>query len=476
MVDLKMDGIRNWKFDVTGTGILQLIDTDFWIDYNAAVQGTGQAELSLTLTNVWQHSDFDLAKGLARRSFIEDRLKELKWDFVGKKGTLTIDESTPQQKVLNDITLIDVVTEVGDFNELIEYSLNFAFPLASSSGFGGVEIARKLSFLKWPHNFFVKTEKIGTSPWGLIQTAILTADDAIAPDGTLTADKIDDQSGAFFSTALLNQNIVDDSELYEIGVHIKRVASPGQFSGIRAKLEGGTAVETFYTIDHDTGALLLRTGKVAAQEAKITRRNKDWWRVSLRLQNNGTGNDEAEVELFPAVASTFVASWLQTITGFQHYWGAHCSRTLAARGSPVPYISADATPTDTAALTQNAENYVVERSRRDRTVFKDVFRAAPIRVRSEAGLDTVRITGIKQLTVAAQSTLLQRQEAEGIVKNWIDKVGLDGILRIDFQDTAEQALVAHLVSSSPGTLGLQLRVQRGIHRIVWSQHSRRSKV
>jgi hypothetical protein len=74
---------------------------------------------------------------------MEERLQEIKWNFVGKTGTLTIDADTDQEKVFTDITLDEVSVPLEEFNDSMEYELSFSFPLSSG---GGTEIARTLEF------------------------------------------------------------------------------------------------------------------------------------------------------------------------------------------------------------------------------------------------------------------------------------------------------------------------------------------
>ncbi|KKN73354.1 hypothetical protein LCGC14_0401670 [marine sediment metagenome] len=455
MVDLKMDGIRRWKF-TSSAGVIELINTDFWIDYDSTVQGTGTAELSLTLTNIWQHSDLDLLQGLARRKFVEDRLKELHWDHVGKKGTLIIDEGTPQEVTIDGVTLLDVVTEMGDLNDLMEYSLVFSFPLTSSSGTGGVEIARELSFLAWGHNFAQKSEKLNLSPWNNQNSGGLTPDDIIAPDGALTADKLTDSDGGNFfrvqQTVPLGSTKPD---LYEFTLFVPVLSSQTLWQGFIAEVAGGgTPVDTAYTIDQVNGALVLRAGSVAAQFTRVDRFNADWWRIGIRLQNNASGNDDAVIRLQPTVNTDGTGTWVASVTGDNHTWGFQVSRVHANKTSLIPYVPTDAAAIGTTPLAPSLENYVIAREREDRAVFKDVFRASPIRVAGSPGRVRLNVVGIKQLTTQTEATLLQRQEAEGIIEAWNDLVGKDGLLRIDNGVTGEEQIAAHLSGVSIGDLRL----------------------
>ena len=52
-----------------------------------------------------------------------------------------------------------------------------------------------------------------------------------------------------------------------------------------------------------------------------------------------------------------------------------------------------------------AENFLVEYAREDRTTFKDVFRAAPIRVADGPSIKTIRITAIRQAVTGLTDVL-----------------------------------------------------------------------
>ncbi len=445
-----MDGIRNFKFTVPGAPatVLQLIDTDFWIDYDAAVQGTGQAELSLTLNSVWQHSDFTSAQGRPRRRFMEDRLKELNWDFVGKKGTLIIDEGEAEERTFVDITLVAVETDRGFINDLLEYSIEFSFPLTSQTGIGGLEIARAIEFLKYPHNLAKESERFDQAIWVKGGTATVTADLLTAPDGTLTADRLEDFSGANIGSIQQTITIPMDSQQYEYSVFLEKTTAASTFPAISLELLGGspTVGPSEYAFDTDTGVFTLRTASLAADVILSVEALGAWWRVALRLTNNNL-NSSARITVFPAVNTDAGASWIASTNGSVHGWGGQLSKVLPLKSSPVPYQSVTGTPT--APISFTAENYIVERTREDRAQFKTVFRAKVIRVRSGKGLENIRITAIKQLLVGA-SDLDKRQDAEAKVKIWSDVVGDDGLLTID----SATAILAHLNDALPSDFSL----------------------
>ena len=86
----------------------------------------------------------------------------------------------------------------------------------------------------------------------------------------------------------------------------------------------------------------------------------------------------------------------------------------------------------------------------DRTVFKDVFRAAPIRVPSGPITKTVAVSAIVE-SIAASTPLARRQKAEAEVKAWAwDRLGTEGVLKIDGVSLG----TAHLATVQPSNLEL----------------------
>jgi len=102
----------------------------------------------------------------------------------------------------------------------------------------------------------------------------------------------------------------------------------------------------------------------------------------------------------------------------------------------------------------NAENYLVEYEAADRTAFKDVFRAAPIRIPSGPPLKVVRITALL-VSTGGRGGLDSRQRVEQLFKNlsW-SLIGTEGPLTIDGKSEG----TAHLASVQAGNLSVPDRV------------------
>lgn len=140
-----MDGQRKWKFVADGNTI-SLVGTDFWIDHQTELVGAGSDQIpKIVLNEIWEHADLTITAGRARRKYVEDRIKAIA-AFLGKQGTLTIDEGYAEAQVYTSISLL-AIAPIQQSNELFEYTLEFGYPQASGGGGGsGIMLASRLEF------------------------------------------------------------------------------------------------------------------------------------------------------------------------------------------------------------------------------------------------------------------------------------------------------------------------------------------
>lgn len=138
-MDRRMSGSRKWRF-TSGIDVLSIEATDFAVEYAGHADSAGAA-LSVSLKAVWEHTDFDQAAGLARRVWLENRLRAIAWDFTGRKGTLEIDYGTAQARSLSGVTLQGARPTEAANNALLAYDIEFAYAVSS-----GAEIARTVYF------------------------------------------------------------------------------------------------------------------------------------------------------------------------------------------------------------------------------------------------------------------------------------------------------------------------------------------
>jgi hypothetical protein len=135
----RMAGSRNWRF-TSGIDVLSLTATDFRVEYSGQAQESG-ADLSVSLRAVWEHTDFDIS-GLARRVYLEERLKAIAQTWCGRVGLFETDYGTSNAKSMANVKLVSARPSETNGNELLTYDLEFSYPLNSPNA----EIARVVVF------------------------------------------------------------------------------------------------------------------------------------------------------------------------------------------------------------------------------------------------------------------------------------------------------------------------------------------
>jgi len=154
------------------------------------------------------------------------------------------------------------------------------------------------------------SEDLTTGNWSSTGTPIVTGDDSIAPDGTVTADKVEDDDGAARESR--NQGtitVADDSNPHAVAVFIrKQTGGPG--GRIRVDLSGGTPITA--TLPFDPDALTVDDSDGDVDLAGIEDMG-DWFAVFLVVSNDSSGNTSLDVRLEPVETAAS--------TGFQHFWG-----------------------------------------------------------------------------------------------------------------------------------------------------------
>jgi len=103
----------------------------------------------------------------------------------------------------------------------------------------------------------------------------------------------------------------------------------------------------------------------------------------------------------------------------------------------------------------DAQDFFVAYTRSDRTQFKEVFRAAPLRIESGPNLTRIRIEGMIAITGDAETALGVRQRTEQFLKDWATlRQGTEGTLEIDGVEVG----TAHLVNVEPSDLSIPGRL------------------
>ena len=182
------------------------------------------------------------------------------------------------------------------------------------------------------------------SPWTHANVTV-TANQGVAPDGTTTADNINDGSSAGFHTTQQAFTKAASATTYTLSAHFKYVSSrypalylsdsgTGGYAGAKFDVLNGTIV---YSNDRDGGA------KFGVPTGTMTALPNGWYRCTL------TVTTDAGTALVASVSTTNFATVGTSYTGANQnilMWGVQ----LEAASFASPY-----TPTTTAAVTVNAD-------------------------------------------------------------------------------------------------------------------------
>ncbi len=165
-------------------------------------------------------------------------------------------------------------------------------------------------------NICLESEAFEVSPWAVNGTPVITTNSTIAPDGTMTADTIEDDSGVSHEDVRQTITILDDSASWTFSVYIRKDSDTSRFPEIQLDFTGGTPIQFAVQINTSTGATIVRTGpgSVSSQDAG------DYWRFIFTQANNSTGNTAVQMRVLPARTTVF-GGVEPAATGSAIFWG-----------------------------------------------------------------------------------------------------------------------------------------------------------
>jgi hypothetical protein len=129
------------------------------------------------------------------------------------------------------------------------------------------------------------------------------AQDSIGVDGVAnTAWTLNDNSS---SDESLRQNITipNDSNTHSFSIYLAKDTDISRFPEVGLSLGGGTAQQGFYHINSQTGAITLRAE--VGTTTGIVEDKGLFWRITISVTNNTTGNVTATLFLRPAAGTIF---------------------------------------------------------------------------------------------------------------------------------------------------------------------------
>lgn len=161
---------------------------------------------------------------------------------------------------------------------------------------------------------------ISSAAWSSEGTPVVTADDTTAPDGTVTADKLEDDNASGFEVRFQGVAVPNDTLTRAAAVFVKKQASFSSTFELEMGYVGGTNKHGGIQLNPATGATAFRNN---ADGGDVVDLDADWWLLWLTMANNGTGNTTWRCRLYPAVnASGADGTADSSATGSAHVWGS----------------------------------------------------------------------------------------------------------------------------------------------------------
>ncbi len=176
------------------------------------------------------------------------------------------------------------------------------------------------------------------APWTSIGTPILNATSAIAPDGTLTAASINDNTGAAFEG--ISQLIPISSAIatYTYSLYLLKTDINSPTFGINWRTTGGSIPVPNPKLRVNTNLstfLDLNSGINSVEDAG------DYWRAQTQITTN-TANTNLQMQLFAATSGNNFFADIAAAAGLNTVWGHHAEKGAFAL-SHIPTLGAPVT-------------------------------------------------------------------------------------------------------------------------------------
>ncbi len=169
-------------------------------------------------------------------------------------------------------------------------------------------------------NLISDPEDFSAVSWTPVNTPVITTNVATAPNGTLTADQVEDNSATFFEY-ILDEITFNASANYHLSLYAKKDDTPRatRFCVMRILFQGSTTENFDLQLDTKTGEFAFQ-GNASGTGGVIDA--GDYWRIWIKANNTDGANTNASFVFFPAAGAS--DDWIDsaTATGSVIIWGA----------------------------------------------------------------------------------------------------------------------------------------------------------
>ena len=158
------------------------------------------------------------------------------------------------------------------------------------------------------------------SNWTPVNSPTVTTNSTVAPDGTTTADTIDDENGAGNAHIARNVTVADDSVTRVYYCMVLKTSGDSHYSSLSLSYAGGTTKTAYIVVNSNTGAISATSGTI---EDSGVLDYGNYWIFWYAVANNNLGNTTLTLRFYPAVNTDGGAAFAAATTGSKVWWGAN---------------------------------------------------------------------------------------------------------------------------------------------------------
>lgn len=150
---------------------------------------------------------------------------------------------------------------------------------------------------------------------------------AFAGGSATNYDTLEDAESGVVDYQFLDITIPNNSSPYCCSIYVRKDAVSSRYPEIWLQLTGGTEVNAglqFNTTDGSSVFSEIVADPVASGVEVV---DATWYRVWFTCANNGSGNTNARITIYPAMTTTWGGSFGATATGLMGVWGINLTPT-----------------------------------------------------------------------------------------------------------------------------------------------------
>lgn len=196
-------------------------------------------------------------------------------------------------------------------------------------------------------NVCLQSQDISSATWTKVNSPTIVSNSAVAPDGTTTADSLQDTTGGATRKAISQAISVSANSTNTFSFYVKKETTKTFFGGVGFNFTGGTLKFAYVIFDEVNGTLTNSTGASNLTPVNSVQDLGGYWKFIITITDTGS-NTALALDIFALFSTNgttpgFGIGSVRTIWGMQLEAGAYATS----------YI-----PTTTASVTRNADSCI----------------------------------------------------------------------------------------------------------------------